>query len=373
MSKVRHVKEIILLTLFLLASFAVGIVSFLSSNPQARNTTSAQAASNIDNSCKNGIYYVKNPNKTSEEISCGRGVCGGVSYEGTANINWESAGKCWKGNSDCGPACQGLVPLCCYKMAETGDAEDCPFPERKYCRQDQCKKQTKNNDSNCGSGISTYCVDIPNCLNDRDDVPILSLEDRLAGKKASSGGNPIQPTNTPIPQTNPPTQSATQPTQVRPTVPDPTPTTNTRSNVTTTPVIVEPTQNTQQPSPTTADTFVFDFKDKNESGNFGNNPQQQDQSQQNNTNPVPTNSSITNSQEKPIAFSLPQIEIKSPKQVLRDTLDRPTIEKMNVATEKPLAVAKDTFITVKSYDQQLENTVESWFFKIRVSFVNFLQ
>ncbi|HRN71463.1 MAG TPA: hypothetical protein PLS49_09895, partial [Candidatus Woesebacteria bacterium] len=119
MSKPRHVKEIVLLSIFLIASFGVGIVSFTTSNKQARNTTAAQAASNVDNYCRKGVYYVKNPNNISEEISCGRGTCGGVSYEGTASINAQSNGKCWWGSGDCGPACHGLVPLCCYKMAET--------------------------------------------------------------------------------------------------------------------------------------------------------------------------------------------------------------------------------------------------------------
>ncbi len=368
MSKIRHVKEIILLTLFLLASFAIGIVSFLSSNQQARNTTSAQAASNVDNSCRNGIYYVKNPDKTNEEISCGRGVCGGVSYEGTKGIDHVRAGKCWVGTSACGPACKGLVPLCCYKMAETGITEDCPFPERFYCRQDQCKKQS--DDSNCGGGINAYCVERAKCLADREDVPVISLEDRIAGKKASSGVNPIQPTNTPVPQSNPTQIQTNNPSQVKPTIPDPTTTKSPRSNLATTPVTVEPTQITQQPT-TIKDTFVFDFKDNNESGNFGNNTQTETQQPEQNNNPQPTTS--MNNENNPIAFSLPQIEIKSPKKALQDTLDRPTIEKMNVATEKPLAVAKNTFITVKSYDQQLENTVEGWFFKIRVSVVNFLQ
>lgn len=372
MSKLRHVKEIILLTLFLVASFSVGIISFISSNQQTKNTTSAQAASNWDSLCRDGVYYVKDPNGNGE-IGCGRAPnCDDTSYGDTAGIAWNGKnGSCWVGSGSCGPACKGFVPLCCYKMAESGNAEDCAFPERKYCRQDQCKKQTA--DGNCGSGINDYCVKRDKCLADRDDVPILSLEDRIAGRKAPSGGNQTPPTNTPtsIPPTSvPPTVPPTQPQQNTPTTAPLTPTTVAQNPATTIP---------QQPSPTSSDTFVFDFQNKNESGNFGDNPQRQNpqgtnqQSQtNNNSSQNPSNSSESSNGNDSLTFNMPQIEMKSPKQILRETINQPTVEKLNQATDKPLAIAKDSFITIKTYDKKLEETVENWLFKIRTSIIQLL-
>lgn len=380
MSKGRHVKEILLLSLFLLASFGVGVISFISSNQQARNTTSAQAASNWDSLCRDGVYYVKNPNG-SGEIPCGRAPnCDGRSYESMAGIDYRSNGKCWIGSGSCGPACKGQVPLCCYKMAESGNAEDCPFPERGYCMREQCKKQTQ--DSNCGAQQGAYCVSIDKCVEDRGDIPNLSLEDRLAGRTAPANA---APTNTPIPPTAvPPTSRPTQPitqntqppSQVNPTIADPTPTRQTGMTV----ITVEPTQRPQQPSPTSSDTYAFDFQDENESGNFGNNSQQQNpqetnQQQQTNNNyqQNPSNTEQSSNDDNSLAFNMPQIELKSPKQILRETVNQPTVEKLNQVTEKPLSVAKTSFITIKTYDKKLEDTVESWLFKIRVTLTRFIQ
>lgn len=365
MSQQRHVREIILLILFLVASFGVGVISFISSNQQVTNTTSAQAATNWDSLCRDGVYYVKNPNG-SGEIGCGRAPnCDDTSYGDTAGIAWDGKnGACWVGSGACGPACKGFVPLCCYKMAESGNAEDCAFPERKYCRQDQCKKQTA--DANCGSGINDYCVKRDKCLADRDDVPIISLEDRVAGRKTPSGGNQTPPTNTPVPPTDPPTQQPQNtPTQQpnNPTVPaQATPTPQSNSGIT--PVTIPPTQTQANRQPTPTDTFVFDFGDNDETGNFEDNPQVPPQQNNNNT---------TNNSDGPLAFSLPQIELKSPKQVLRETVDRPAVEKLNQATEKPLSLAKDSFVTIRTYDKKLEDTVEGWLFKIRVSLTQFFK
>lgn len=197
----RKNKNLKILLAFIFFGLAVLFTSLAINSYQLHLKSRAEESDPIiaDQHCEDGIYYVKNPNNTNEQISCGRGVCDGVSYSETANINHVSAGKCWVGTSTCGPACQGFVPLCCYKMAETGNAEDCPFPERGFCMRQQCEKQTQ--DSNCGAQQGAYCVD--ECVADRGDIPFFSLADRLEGRKTPS----TNVTNTPIPPTQQPSNT----------------------------------------------------------------------------------------------------------------------------------------------------------------------
>lgn len=367
MLKKHDIKRLLVLSGFLIGAFAVGILSTLLNNGQAR-TTSAFAAE-ADDSCREGVYYVKNPDNTSQEISCGRGVCDGVSYSETAGINYSSAGKCWIGSGDCGPACKGLVPLCCYKMAETGDAEDCPFPERKYCRQDQCKRQTKNEDSNCGSGIKSYCVDIPNCLASRDDVPVLSLEDRLAGKKTPVSYPPTQPpanTATPQPQAQPtatatpkPQQGQNPPTQT----PVPTQANNTgentfQSGVTRYP-IVPPSTTPVRPRNTVApNNSLGRLPELFDRGNS-----EENESNQTDETPLP-GLPQQNEEEQEEAQST-ETNQNPPTQIFRGKIDQSTVEQLNRATDPPLIAAERTLVTIQSYDAQLERTVERWIFSIR--------
>jgi hypothetical protein len=362
----KHVREILLLTVFLIIAFTIGISSNFLNKSQTR-TTSAFAAE-ADNYCRNGVYYVKNPDNPNGELSCGRGVCDGVSYEGTASIDAKGNGKCWWGDSDCGPACKGYVPLCCYKMAETGDAKDCPFPERKYCRHDQCNRQTKNEDANCGSGISTYCADIPNCLEDRDDVPVLSLEDRLAGRKTPSnvGTSPTDiPQNTATPKpanataTPVPNQQATATPRVNPTQGG---SNNSQSGITIFPI------NSPIPTPThkqlTSDNSLS---------------QPTGSQTTDNDSPAGTNDDNPDSVALPglntpeLNFELPQLTFKAPNQILKESVTGESIENLNRATEPPLMAAENTLVTIKSYDQQLENTVEGWIDYIRIRITKLFQ
>lgn len=360
MWKKHHVREILLLTAFLIIAFIIGISSSFLNKSETR-TTSAFAAE-ADDSCREGVYYVKNPDNPGEEISCGRGKCGGVSYEGTASIDHVKAGKCWVGNSACGPACKGFVPLCCYKMAETGDAKDCPFPERGFCMKQQCNRQTQNVDSACGNQQGAYCL-IPNCVEDRGQIPFFSLEDRLAGRKTPSGGG-SPPTATQVPPTAVPTATKT------PNMPT--------STKTPTPTQVPAGQNTPTPttrvigtSPTPT-TIVGNPPTPTSTSNSGSGLSMNPTTPPGQINPTATPSQDTAALPE-IDFNIPQIALKSPGQMLQETVNEEQINNLNTLTNPPLAVAEKTFVTIKSYDQQLENTVEGWIDYVRIQITKLFQ
>lgn len=371
MSKVRHVKELILLSVFLIASFGVGVVSFISSNRQAKNTTSTFASSNkladvsLESYCKDGYYKIP-----GEPDKCSRAPgCGGSSYD---SLNTKSKMPNPQSCTTNPNACGGAPPLCCYEMARTGDYTKCiGYWERLWCPQQLCDEAKQNGASDsqcdgncqCSHAFGHYCG---------SNVQIMSASQRLGLASAPATSTPIPPTqiptSTPIPtkvlsQNTPPTIAIATPT----TIP--------------TQVMEEshPSPPLQQPSPTTADTFVFDFQNNNESGNINDAPNTQAQQNNNLSNRPPSQNNEkqdqnTNSNSNSsIAFSPPQIEIKTPKEVLRETFNPTTVEKLNTTTAKPLAVAKTSFVTIKSYDQKLENTVENWVFKARISIMKFFQ
>src|SRR3989344_2378297 len=93
----KHVKKIFLLAIFLVVAFGIGISSTILNN-QARNSTPAYALTDFDQYCRGGVYYVKSP-KDGSEISCGRGMCDGLTYDESVNLGGDDGykiyGECW--------------------------------------------------------------------------------------------------------------------------------------------------------------------------------------------------------------------------------------------------------------------------------------
>ena len=332
----KHVKEIFLLAIFLVTAFGIGISSTILNN-QARNSTPAYAATDFDQYCRDGVYYVKSP-KDGSEISCGRAPnCDDTSYEDTAGIDYRSNGQCWIedywGGDRCKAYCAGYVPLCCYKMAETKNAEDCAFPERGYCMRDQCKGVT--GDSNCGAQQGRWCVDIDKCVEHRSQIPKLSLEDRLAGRSAplNSPTPDEEPSSTPTSQPTPttPPQATVTPRPANTATPNPSPTTRNATQGPTVTTVAQSTGTPQAPSPTT-----------------------QVQAQQR----TPTTIQPQNNDTVLPPFELPKFE--PPKIAIKDIAKPENIEKVNKATDPPLTAIKDTFVTVQKYDQKIEVFVERY-------------
>lgn len=361
-----RIKEIVSLSVFLVVAFGIGISSTLINRTPTQ--TSAEASTNWDQYCRDGVYYVKSPLDGSE-ITCGRAPnCDDTSYEDTASIEWRRNGQCWVedyyGGDRCKANCAGHVPLCCYKMNETKNAEDCPFPERGYCMRDQCKGVV--GDSNCGAQQGRWCVDINKCVEHRSQIPKLSLEDALLGR-----GTPL---NSPTPDDEPENSPTSQPPTATPTSrpgnqSTPTPTTRpsgggntTTPGVTRLPIVNPSVTPTRIPNITT---------NPNTNNNLNNNPNL-DPNNSNNSiivNPRPTDRVVLPNTQLPTINvdlpNIPNIALKPPKQMLQETVNEEQITKLNRATDLPLNAARNTFITVKTYDQQLETTVESWIDYIR--------
>jgi hypothetical protein len=69
---------------------------------------------------------------------------------------------------------------------------------------------------------------------------------------------------------------------------------------------------------------------------------------------------------------LPQIEVKSPKELAREVVTFERVESLENATEKPMKSVTMTYKTVKRYDQQLEVTVESFLDRIKRQIMQFI-
>lgn len=356
----------LILFIFTLGILAViGTTLFL----QTQQTPRIQSEANsnlLAPYCRDGVYKVKSQIDGSE-INCGRAPgCGGYSYDAANGIDWQNAGTCWYharlGVSKCDTTCRGHVPLCCYEIEATGDPSACNWPERGYCHANQCASITNDDcgggPCRCGSAIATHCRQ-DGCITDASQIPYIPLAQRISGQSAPAPTNtpvPPPPTNTPAPQqpTNtPPPNNPTAPPQ-QPTQPIQPPNTG----ATWTPVP------TWTPAPTWTQTPF------NPLNIFNPPPTQVVQQPGSNIQPpannVPTTVSNNNvnppQNNEPLPTSAP-IEIKSPKELAREVINLESVSKLSESTDKALSAPKKGFSTIKSYDQKLETTVQSWWEK----------
>ena len=329
-------KKLIIVVFFGIISFlAVGTGSIIQ---KQRNTSNTEASStNFDRYCKDGVYYVQ---KEGRRISCGRAPnCGGRSYESVEGMDWRSNAECWVedyyGGSRCNAYCAGNIPLCCYKLAQSKNAEDCTWPERGYCLPSQCEGVGEN----CGGPISTWCTSVDNCVSNINNIPYISLERRLSGQNVTQ----TQPTNTPQPQATS-TVAPNQPTSTTTPTNPPQPTSTVPPNQpTSTPAPINSPIPTDQ-QPTTATNTQTSY-----------NPQP--------TNPpLPTNT----------PYQFPTIEIKSPKELAREVINPQNIQKLNSSTEKVFNTPKEGLNAIKQADLKLEHTANVWIERVRIFIGNLI-
>lgn len=359
MSTKRHVKEILLLSVFLIASISVISTGVLIQ--QNQNTTNTEASSYCKCDDNDKCYpdgCSRKPKTSDNKFDEGRydSVCGDSGLDPGYRMS----------DGLIQHFCSEQQPSCCFDIYKYKDDRLCCFQERWTCHPSLCKGASGNGD--CGkywglpSGWDAYgCVKKD---SNGDKVPYWGLPPGLPGESNST------PTSTPKPPTSAP------PTATK--IPTPTKQTQTPQNtaVPTQPQgnnndgqsntsgltrfpVASPTSTAIQPT-RSGNSFALDFQDDS------NNPNSQDNSQNNQPNDTADqNQPASNSNQD--NFEMPQIALKSPKQVLQEAITVERIEQVNKATEKPLSVAKTSFVTIKSYDQKLENTIESWLFKIRVT------
>ncbi len=346
MSTKRHVKEILLLSIFLVASISVVSTGVLIQNNQNTTNTEASSYCKCDN---NDVCYPdgcsrkpKSDNNTFDEGRYNQ-VCNDSKYDPGYRMS----------DGLIQHFCSEQQPSCCFDIYKYKDDRLCCFQERWTCHPSLCEGASGNGD--CGKywGLPNDW-DAYGCVkkdSNGDKVPYWGLPPGLPN------GNQSQPTSTP----QPPTATKIPTPTIQPQNPQNTPiptqiNNNGQSNtsgITNIPV-ASPTRITAEPTQS-GDSFAFDFQnDTNTDNNENSNTNQSDQQNQPSTN----NNSIS--------LHMPQIELKSPKQILHEVITVETVEKVNQITDPPLSAAKTTFVTVKSYDQKLESTVESWLFKIRV-------
>ncbi len=349
MSTKRHVKEIGLLVLFLVISLAVISAGILIQNNQ--NTTRTEASSYCKCDDNDKCYpdgCSRKPKTDDNTFSESRydNVCGDSSLDPGYRMP----------DGLIQHFCSEQQPSCCFDIYKYKDDRLCCFQERWTCHPSLCEGASGNGD--CGkywhlpnNGWKAYgCVKEG---SDGDEIPYWGLPPGLPG---GSGHQAQNPTNTPQPPTATRIPSPTERPQNTQNTPVPTQPSNNGgrpSGITHIPVSsptpIRPTQKAD-PSPSNLDTQG--------NGNSGfqvdTAPNQHAQNQQ---------SANTNN---PNQVNIPQIEFTSPQQILKEAVTVETIAQIDRVTEKPLGIAKDTFVTVKTYDQKLESMVESWIFKIRI-------
>ncbi|KKQ38891.1 MAG: hypothetical protein US54_C0001G0016 [Candidatus Roizmanbacteria bacterium GW2011_GWA2_37_7] len=333
--------KLILPIIFILVGIIIFFVLYttsLTTNTQTKQISSSYASSvNFDQYCQDGVYYVQ---KDGKRISCGRAPnCGGKSYENVVGIEYRSKAECWVedyfGGSRCAAYCSGNIPLCCYKLEQTKNPEDCTWPERGYCLPSQCQGVGEG----CGNAIITWCTSIDHCVSDANNIPYIPLDNRLSGQSGTriSPTNPPQPTSTPQPPTNPPI--ATNPPQP--------PTSTTQPNQPTTPVGTSPT-NKPRPTNQSQPTITPSYPPHNET------PYQP---------PQPTNT----------PFLFPTIKFKTPKELAREVINPENIQKLNDTTKAPLEAPEKAVHFIKNIDTAIEQAAESWIFKIRIFIQSFVR
>jgi len=318
--------------------FFVLYTTYLTTNTQTKQISSSYASSvNFDQYCQDGIYYVQ---KDGKRISCGRAPnCGGKSYSDVEHMDWRSKAECWVedyfGGSRCAAYCSGNIPLCCYKLEQTKNPEDCTWPERGYCLPSQCQGVGER----CGKAIITWCTSIDHCVSDANNIPYIPLDNRLSGQPGTriSPTHPPQPTATPKPPTHTPIPQ--QPTNT------PFPTETLKPEEPTNPYIPPTATHTQQPVATA----------------FPTNPPF-----------IPRETTVQIIQIPTSMPTLPRskIEIKTPKEMARKVINPENIQKLNEKTEIVLEAPKKGIAIIKNVDTRIEQTAESWIFKIRIFIEN---
>lgn len=346
--RTREYKRLIILLIFGLTAAAILALTYYITN--VRQTTAAQAADNFDQYCNNGVYYIP---KDGKQISCGRAPnCGGTDFDSADALPFRDNAECWVedyyGGNRCLAHCAGNIPLCCYRLEQTGDPMACPWPERGFCLSSQCNKIDltkdvicgggKPSDCNCGDPIGTYCAG--ECGVAKEQIPYIPLSQRLNGTSTLPTDTPIPPTatSTPPPQNTPTPSHTPIPTQPGGQAGQPT----SPPNATWTPVPTW-TQTPAQPG-------------DNNTGFIG----QGNQASTSQPTAAPTQGSIFT------APAFPKIEVKSPKELAQEVVNLETVQVLNETTDVPLEAPKKALTTIKAYDQKLEDTVESWIFRLRI-------
>jgi len=155
---------------------------------------------------RDGIYYAI---KNGRAIKCGR-VGEDDPQRRYEWYNYTDADDCWNHRCDWG-MCKGEVPLCCYKLEETGNAKACAWPERGYCHPRQCDK-ISGDKLLCSHGIGYWCQ--KDCgISDKYQIPYIPFEQRVSSSQPNPPSNPTPtPTSTPTPTLTPTPTSTPYPT-----------------------------------------------------------------------------------------------------------------------------------------------------------------
>lgn len=357
-------------TIVTVTSFTLGVTLLFNYANQKRLSTSSFAADSdisLEPYCQDGYYNIPG------EPRCSRAPnCGGYGYDELNTTdkmpNPQSCMGDGSGRNDKG--CAGYVPVCCYEMARTGRYTKCiGYWERIWCTKPQCDQAAANGASNsecggdcgdCGHAFKTYCGPdkqaVPLAQRLGIGAPPTATNTQAPPPTSTFTPRPIQPTATFTPTTAPnqPTQRPTAPMATFTPVPTAPP-----GNVPTTvkqPTVVKPTSSggvvivTLTPTP----------------ASIGENPF---------VPPVSTNTPIAVQPSSSETNSAPQptIDIKTPKELAREVVTYERVDQLNKQTELPLTAIKTGYTTIKTYDAQLENTVERWIFRIRMEIQKMIQ
>lgn len=170
--------------------------------------------------CKDGYYQIPYESFPRENKCSRAPECGGKSYDEVERLPYDY--NYCLGDGKAGRSARvytGLVPLCCYEVARTGDSTKCVWTERYYCHQSQCDK-VQGDKRNCGYSLYTWLgMDgLP-----ASTVPYIPIEQRFGSTApqptATPTNRPSGPTpTTPAGSTPTPTHQAGNPTP-QPTIP----------------------------------------------------------------------------------------------------------------------------------------------------------
>jgi hypothetical protein len=67
------------------------------------------------------------------------------------------------------------------------------------------------------------------------------------------------------------------------------------------------------------------------------------------------------------------IEFKSPKEYAQQVINPESVNKLSVATEKPLNAPKEVFSAIENIDSKIEAQVDKWTFETRIFLLNLFQ
>ena len=368
MSMKRHVREILLLSVFLIGAFGIGITSVvLNGKTSARNTTAAEA-SEVCKCTDDDVCY---PDGCSRKPKSDNNTFDEARYDDVCkqfDPGYRMPEPLFQ------HYCAVRQPDCCFDIYKYKESRLCCWQERYVCHPSLCEGSSGGD--GCGKywGVPRDDWNDYGCVkrdsNNRDEIiPKYGVAPGLPG-----GGGGTNPTATPQPTSIPQNTATPQPATATATpapnqqttstpVPNPTQTNNnSQSGITRFPIV----------PPTATPTRIL----SNNTDNSLNRPSgdQNNTDSSNNTNSDQNSNSVAlpGINLPDFQFGIPKIQLKAPNQMLRETIDSEKIEQLNRITDPPLVAAETTLVTIKSYDQQLENTVESWIFYIRDKILRFL-